>query len=109
MSRYGNSSSAAAATARPSPSRGFKAAMKRLRESLTCERLARSGTPIEGRFALRGVYLQGFSCLHALMRKVWPRSPPSQPEKGQSLMILGFTTTSMCTSKSGMTSKFSNL
>ena len=54
-------------------------------------------------------YLQGFSCLHALMRNVWPMSPPSHPEKGQSLIILGFTTTSMYTSKSGMTSKFSNL
>src|SRR5215471_9404356 len=38
------------------------------------------------------------------MRNVWPMSPPSQPENGQSLMILGFTTTSMYTSKSGMIS-----
>ena len=29
-------------------------------------------------------YLQGFSCLHALMSQVWPTSPPSQPGKGQS-------------------------
>ena len=61
------------------------------------------------RQALLSAYLHGFSCLHALMRNVWPMSPPSHPEKGQSLMILGFTTTSMCTSKSGMISKFSNL
>src|SRR5262245_36300235 len=59
--------------------------------------------------ALLHAYLQGFSCLHALMRNVWPMSPPSHPENGQSLMILGFTTTSMCTSKSGMISKLSNL
>src|SRR6266508_6712005 len=65
--------------------------------------------PLPARIALPSAYLQGFSGLHALMRNVRPMSPPSQPEKGQSLMILEFTTTSMCTSKSGMTSKFSNL
>src|SRR6516162_10117339 len=54
-------------------------------------------------------YLHGCSCLHAEMRNVCPMSPPSQPENGQSLMILGVTTTSMYTSKSGMISKLSNL
>ena len=54
-------------------------------------------------------YLQGFSCLHALISQVWPTSPPSQPGKGQSATILGSTTTSMNTSKRGMVSKFSNL
>ena len=34
-------------------------------------------------------YLQVFSCLHALIRNVWPMSPPSQPEKGQSCDDLG--------------------
>src|SRR5215831_15038693 len=54
-------------------------------------------------------YLHGVSCLHAEMRNVCPMSPPSQPENGQSLMILGFTTTSMYTSKRGIISKLSNL
>src|SRR5215470_2360664 len=54
-------------------------------------------------------YLHGCSCLHAEMRNVCPISPPSQPENGQSLMILGFTTTSMYTSKRGIISKLSNL
>src|SRR5437870_8538036 len=54
-------------------------------------------------------YLHGFSCLHALISQVWPMSPPSQPEKAQSSMIFGSTTTSMGTPKSGMVSKFSNL
>ena len=54
-------------------------------------------------------YRHGCSCLHAAMRKVCPMSPPSQPENGQSLMILGFTTTSMYTSNRGMISKLSNL
>jgi len=54
-------------------------------------------------------YLQGLSCLHAMIRQVWPTSPPSQPGKGQSATILGSTTTSMNRSKRGMVSKFSNL
>ena len=96
---------------------------------------ARPGHPIEGTFELAGVpnrhrlhrelerrsgglerghggvrcYLQGLSCLHALIRHVWPMSPPSQPGKGQSAMILGSTMTSMNTSNKGMVSKFSNL
>src|SRR5712691_7264674 len=60
-------------------------------------------------FVSPSAYLHGVSCLHAEMRKVCPISPPSQPENGQSLMILGFTTTSMYTSKRGILSKFSNL
>src|SRR5439155_11521011 len=54
-------------------------------------------------------YLHGFSCVHAEMRNVWPMSPPSQPAKGQSSIILGSTTTSMNRSKSGMVSNCSNL
>ncbi len=54
-------------------------------------------------------YLQGCSCLHAVMRQVWPISPPSHPGKAQSSTILGSTTTSIYTSKRGMISKFSNL
>src|SRR5712691_5799621 len=42
-------------------------------------------------------YLQALSCVHALISQVWPMSPPSQPENGQSSMILGSTITSMYT------------
>ena len=56
-----------------------------------------------------GYSLQGLFCLHAMIRHVWPTSPPSQPGKGQSATILGSTMTSMNTSKRGMVSKFSNL
>ena len=59
--------------------------------------------------APRRYYLQGLSCLHAMIRHVWPTSPPSQPGKGQSATILGSTITSMNTSNRGMVSKFSNL
>jgi hypothetical protein len=50
-----------------------------------------------------------FSCLQAVMRQVWPMSPPSQPGKAQSSTILGSTTTSIKTSNSGIISNCSNL
>src|SRR5262249_9318039 len=48
-------------------------------------------TPCPGRISATYLHL---SCLHALISQVWPISPPSQPENGQSSMILGSTTTS---------------
>src|SRR5262249_34330026 len=61
------------------------------------------------RLLLHPLYLHGCSCLHAEMRNVCPRSPPSQPENGQSATIFGSTATSMGTPKSGIVSNCSNL